>query len=75
MMVARPARYDRMASPPQAARRSGRLPAVKHGYALRAVSLRDYVPSCGRIGGAPRALCQSGLSTAGCAPLRALASG
>ena len=26
---------------PQAARHYGRLPAVKHGFALRAVSLRD----------------------------------
>ena len=53
MMVARPARYDRVAFPPQAARRSGRLPAVKHGYALRAVSLRDDVPSSGLIYSAP----------------------
>ena len=49
-MVARPARYDGGCISPQAARRSGRLPAVKHDSALRAVSL------CGRNGGAPRAL-------------------
>ena len=54
MMVARPARYDRVTSPPQAARRYGRLPAVKHGYALRAVSLRDDVLSYGQVCGAPR---------------------
>jgi len=40
-LVARPARYKRRRIPPQAACRSGRLPAVKHGYALRALSLSD----------------------------------
>ena len=39
--VARPARCDRGLLMPQAARHYGRLPAVKHGSALRAVSLRD----------------------------------
>ena len=47
--VARSARYGRRCILPQVARRSGRLPAVKHDSALRAVSLRDYVPSFGRI--------------------------
>ena len=55
-MVARPARYDRGCISPQAARRFGRLPAVKHDSALRAVSLRDDVLSCERNGGAPRTL-------------------
>ena len=45
--MARPARYDRRRLLPQAARRSGRLPAVKHGSALRAVSLRDGIPLSG----------------------------
>ena len=44
-MVARPARYDGGCISPQAARRSGRLPAVKHDSALRAVSLRDGITS------------------------------
>ena len=43
--VARPARYDRGCILLQAARRSGRLPAVKHDSALRAVSLRDGITS------------------------------
>ncbi len=37
--MARPARYNRRRVFPQAARRYGRLPAVMHGSAFRAVSL------------------------------------
>ena len=37
--MARPARYDSRRVLPQAARHFGRLPAVMHGFALRAVSL------------------------------------
>ncbi len=47
--VARSARYDRGSGEPQAACHSGHLPAVKHGSALRAVSLRDDVSPCGRV--------------------------
>ena len=41
---------------PHSARHSGRLGAVTHDSALRAVSLRDDVLSCERNGGAPRTL-------------------
>ena len=44
-LVARPARDDRRCFLPQAARRYGRLPAVKHGSALRAVSLTRRNPA------------------------------
>ena len=42
--VARPARHIMGGVSPHAARRSGRLRGVRHGFALRAMSLRDGIP-------------------------------
>ncbi|MBR5026621.1 MAG: hypothetical protein IKX48_16280, partial [Victivallales bacterium] len=42
--VAHPVRYDGRRALPHAARRSGRLRGVKHGFALHAMSLRDGIP-------------------------------
>ena len=59
--VARSARYSRGCILPQAARRSRRLPAVKHDSAPRAVSLRDDVLHYRIDCGASRALWQGGI--------------